>query len=430
MSGLLSKATAAEETNESQPVEQEVKAEAAGGLLNVQPSDGPDTSTILTSVGWAVIVVGGLLSLQGGSWGLIVVLTVLVVGIGALYAGQNMSEAGVDPVRMGGAAVLAVLLAAGPYGVSMIMPESSFGIADMELKEDSNELTFRIIGSANEVDAVVKADGNVMWSGSKTLSADSARFNIPLEEIFVGNAWACGVSSCDVSTTQVEYMVEVTSGSVTQSVEINPEIMTREVKDSGVRITPIIKQESTGTSSNGGNDKRVEGILIEMEAGLLPSSHAHTDGGSHSDTGGIWVESDYTLELIIKKGNSVVYGSTDCSNPSDVGFPHIVVNGTDGISCKGDSGVTINGWFSMPGDANDDAYGEYLSLDAMDYDDNGDGCYTFEVRIHNTFYSGMNDDGTSSDGMIIDSDVAWELDFESYNSNSDSQKADPQMNAC
>ncbi|MEC7167426.1 MAG: hypothetical protein VXW14_00390 [Candidatus Thermoplasmatota archaeon] len=101
MSGLLSKAAAAEETNESQPVEQEVKAEAAGGLLNVQPSDGPDTSTILTSVGWAVIVVGGLLSLQGGSWGLIVVLTVLVVGIGALYAGQNMSEAGVDPVRMG-----------------------------------------------------------------------------------------------------------------------------------------------------------------------------------------------------------------------------------------------------------------------------------------------------------------------------------------
>ena len=69
-------------------------------------------STILTSVGWAVIVVGGLLSLQGGSWGLIVVLSVLVIGIGSLYAGQNMSESGVDPLRMGGAAVLAVLLAA------------------------------------------------------------------------------------------------------------------------------------------------------------------------------------------------------------------------------------------------------------------------------------------------------------------------------
>ncbi|MGB1437567.1 MAG: hypothetical protein ACPG7Q_05390, partial [Candidatus Poseidoniaceae archaeon] len=143
MSGLLSKATAAEEATQPEPVEQEVKAEA--GLLAAGNSsdDGPDMSTILTSVGWAVIVVGGLLSLQGGSWGLIVVLSVLVIGIGSLYAGQNMSESGVDPLRMGGAAVLAVLLAAGPYGVSMIMPESSFGIADLEIKEDSNELTFR-----------------------------------------------------------------------------------------------------------------------------------------------------------------------------------------------------------------------------------------------------------------------------------------------
>ena len=184
MSGLLSKATAAEEATQPEPVEQEVKAEA--GLLAAGNSsdDGPDMSTILTSVGWAVIVVGGLLSLQGGSWGLIVVLSVLVIGIGALYAGQNMSESGVDPLRMGGAAVLAVLLAAGPYGVSMIMPESSFGIADLEIKEDSNEISFRVIGSANEVDVVVKANGDVMWSGTESLSSDSARFNIPIEEIF------------------------------------------------------------------------------------------------------------------------------------------------------------------------------------------------------------------------------------------------------
>ena len=84
----------------------------------------------------------------------------------------------------------------------------------------------------------------------------------------------------------------------------------------------------------------------------------------------------------------------------------------------------------MPGDANDDAYGEYLSLDAMNYNENGDGCYTFEVRIHNTFYSTMNDAGSSSDAILIDSDVVWDLDFESYNSNPDSQKPDPQMEAC
>ncbi|MAH30212.1 MAG: hypothetical protein CL959_06005 [Euryarchaeota archaeon] len=425
MSGLLSKATAAEETTQSEPVELESKTDT--GLLT-QSSDGPDIPTILTSVGWAIIVVGGLLSLQGGFWGLIVVIVVLVIGIGALYAGQNMSEDGVSPLKMGGAAALAILLAAGPYGVSMLMPESSFGIADVELKEDSNELSFRVIGSASEVDAVVTANGDVMWSETKSLSQDSARFNVPLEDIFIGNAWACGVSTCDVSTTQIDYMIEVTSGDLTQTTEINPEFMTREVMDSGVRITPIISQESTGDNNNPGNDKQVEGILVEMKAGLLPSAHVHEDGGWHSNTGGIWVESDYTLELVILKGNSVVYDSTDCSNPSKDGFPTIDVNGVDGISCKGDSGVSINGWFAMPGDANDDARGEYLSLEAMNYDE--DGCYTFEVRIHNTFHSDMNVDGSTADGTIIDSDVKWDLDFESYNSNSDSQKPDPSMTAC
>ena len=244
MSGLLSKATAAEEATQPEPVEQEVKAEA--GLLAAGNSsdDGPDMSTILTSVGWAVIVVGGLLSLQGGSWGLIVVLSVLVIGIGSLYAGQNMSESGVDPLRMGGAAVLAVLLAAGPYGVSMFMPDSgSFGISDLELKEDSDEISFRVIGSANEVDAVITADGVEMWSESKELSAESARFTVPISEIYVGNAWQCNSGSCP-TTPAIEYVISVSSGDTTQTIDINPEFMTREVLDSGVKNhTTVTKQE-------------------------------------------------------------------------------------------------------------------------------------------------------------------------------------------
>jgi hypothetical protein len=84
----------------------------------------------------------------------------------------------------------------------------------------------------------------------------------------------------------------------------------------------------------------------------------------------------------------------------------------------------------MPGDANDDAAGEYLSLDGMGYSDYGDGCYTFEVRIHNTFYEGMNDPDSTSTGIIIDSDVAWDLDFEDYNNNPDSGKPNPSMTSC
>ena len=426
MSGLLSKANAAEGN-----VEDEVKAETVAEVLPaIHEGGGPDVPTMLKTAGWVVIVIGGLLSLQGGFWGLVVVFVVLVLGIGALYGGQMLSEEGVEPYKMGGAALLAVLLAAGPYGVSMLMPADSIGIADVELKEDSNEISFRVIGSASEVDASVTADGTVMWTGTEKLSSESARFNIPLEELFVGNSWACGLSTCDINSNQIEYILEVSSGDTTQSIDLNPEFMTREVKDAGVRITPIISQESTGDNNNPGNDKQVEGILVEMQAGLLPSSHVHQNGGLHSETGGIWVESDYTLALIIKKGSTVVYGSTDCSNPSEDGFPQIVVEGADGISCKGDSGVTVNGWFAMPGDANDDAAGEYLSLDGMDYSSHGDGCYTFEVRIHNTFYEGMNDPDSDATGIIIDSDVKWDLDFDEYNNNDDSSKPNPSMTAC
>ena len=405
MSGLLSKATAAEEATQPEPVEQEVKAEA-GLLAAGNPSDdGPDMSTILTSVGWAVIVVGGLLSLQGGSWGLIVVLSVLVIGIGSLYAGQNMSESGVDPLRMGGAAVLAVLLAAGPYGVSMFMPDSgSFGISDLELKEDSDEISFRVIGSANEVDAVITADGVEMWSESKELSAESARFTVSISEIFVGNAWQCNSGSCP-TTPAIEYLISVSSGDATQTIDINPEFMTREVLDSGVKISPVTKTVSSGSGSSGSTSTEIDGIVVELMAGLLPTSHTHEDGGGHTDANGIWVEGDYTIEMVIKRGNTVVYGQSSSQGcpTAATGFPYIEVSGTTATSCRGDSSVSVNGWFAMPGPATDQVGTEYLDLDSF-YD--VDDCYTFQVTITNTLSSG-------DELVLIQDDVAWDLDFES-----------------
>ena len=110
MSGLLSKANAAEGT-----VENEAKVEAVAEVLPpVQEGGGPDIPTMLKTGGWVIIIIGGLLSLQGGFWGLIVVLVVLVLGIGALYGGQTLSEEGVNPVKMGGAALLARTLSCWP----------------------------------------------------------------------------------------------------------------------------------------------------------------------------------------------------------------------------------------------------------------------------------------------------------------------------
>ena len=416
MSGLLSKATAAEETTPSKPAEEEAKADTSALAQAIEQSEGPDISTILTSVGWAVIVIGGLLSLQGGAWGLIVVLGVLVIGIGALYAGQHMSESGVDPMRMGGAAVLAILLAAGPYGVSMFMPESgSFGISDLELKEESDEISFRVIGSANSVDAVITADGVEKWSSSKELSQESARFTVPISEIFVGNAWQCNSGSCP-TTPAIEYMISVTSGETTQTIDINPEFMTREVLDSGVKITPVTKTESSGSGQQGTTTTEIDGIVVEMMAGLLPTSHEHLDGGGHTDANGIWVEGDYTLEMVIMRGNTVVYGqssSQGCPSATE-GFPYIEVSGTTATSCRGDAGVSVNGWFAMPGPATDTVGTEYLDLESF-YDE--DDCYTFQVTITNTISNG-------DELVVVQDDVAWELDF-------DSNKEGPwDMNAC
>lgn len=411
MSGLLSKATETEETTASKPAEEESKTDAGALAQAIEASDGPDIPTILTSIGWAVIVVGGLLSLQGGFWGLIVVLCVLVIGIGAIYAGQRMSEGGIDPVRMGGAAALAILLALGPYGVSVFMPDSgSFGISDLDIKEDSDEISFRVIGSANSVDAVITADGVEMWSESKELSSESARFNVPISEIFVGNAWECNSGSCS-TTAVIDYIISVTSGDTTQTIDINPEFMTREVLDSGVKISTVTKTET----SNDQTTTEIDGIVVEMMAGILPTSHEHLDGGGHTDANGIWVEGDYTLEMVIKRGETVVYGQSSSQGcpASANGFPYIEVFGTVATSCRGDT-VSVNGWFAMPGPATDQVGTEYLDLDSF-YDQ--DGCYTFQVTISNTLSSG-------DELILVQDDVAWDLDFES-------NKEGPwDMNAC
>lgn len=411
MSGLLSKANATEETTASKPAEEESKTDASALAQAIEESDGPDIPTILTSIGWAVIVVGGLLSLQGGFWGLVVVLCVLVIGIGAIYAGQHMSEDGIDPVRMGGAAALAILLALGPYGVSVFMPDSgSFGISDLEIKEDSDEISFRVIGSANSVDAVITADGVEMWAESKELSSESARFNVPISEIFVGNAWECTSGSCS-TTAVIDYIISVTSGDTTQTIDINPEFMTREVLDSGVKISTVTKTET----ANDQTTTEIDGIVVEMMAGLLPTSHEHLDGGGHTDANGIWVEGDYTLEMVIKRGDTVVYGQSSSQGcpASANGFPYIEVSGTVATSCRGDT-VSVNGWFAMPGPATDQVGTEYLDLDSF-YDQ--DGCYTFQVTITNTLSSG-------DELVLVQDDIAWDLDFES-------NKEGPwDMNAC
>ena len=88
MGGLLDKANAAKEpeTEAAAPETVAVKAAAAApandaGLLakSGSPAGSPDLATKISLAGWVTILLGAILSLQGGAWGLAVVVVVLKV---------------------------------------------------------------------------------------------------------------------------------------------------------------------------------------------------------------------------------------------------------------------------------------------------------------------------------------------------------------
>ncbi|MGB0365805.1 MAG: hypothetical protein ACPGJD_07090, partial [Candidatus Poseidoniaceae archaeon] len=286
MSGLLSKATAAEETSPSKPVEEEAKADTSALSQAIEQNDGPDISTILTSVGWAVIVIGGLLSLQGGSWGIIVVLSVLVIGIGALLGGQSLSEEGINPVKMGLAAGLAIILTVGPYGIGMFIGVTdTFAITDLEYDEEDDQLSFKVRGGIDEATATINtvtAQGVVteVWSDSKQLGDNGARFKIPIEDFFRGNSETC-IYCTDSSLVTYELVVDDGDGT-SSTVELNTGFTTREVLHAGVQIQDHMTTENSGTGSTGSTTTVIDGLIIDVLAGVMPDNHGPLDGGLHS----------------------------------------------------------------------------------------------------------------------------------------------------
>ena len=105
MAGLLDKAKT---TNDTGKKEVETSKDNSGGLLSkgapakvVKTTtvsttetliDGSnDTARIIGMAGWAIILVGAILSLQGGGFGLLVVLIVLAIGIGSIVQSQRMT---------------------------------------------------------------------------------------------------------------------------------------------------------------------------------------------------------------------------------------------------------------------------------------------------------------------------------------------------
>ncbi|MDA8546290.1 hypothetical protein N9L41_02800 [Euryarchaeota archaeon] len=409
MSGLLDKANASK--TESEPTQVTVVAEKVT-IVSQQPtapalssasSGGPDTPLKLTIAGWITIFIGGLLALQGGGMGILVVLGVLVVGTGLLVQSERMADREMNTVKLGISIFIAILVAAGPYAAFYLVPaDTSMALTEINLNEESDELTFYVRGSFDSATASITLDGESLWSDSLQLNNDRAKFKVPLTAFFAGNAQDYRLASMN------EYMIEVSSGDgQSKTAEVTPALLNREVLNSGARISEVLRTQTSGGGSQATTTTTVEGVIVESIMGLFGPSESAQDNGEHSMTNLALtpVASDYTVQLRVKKGSSTEYSS-----------PLIEVNGLDATwtsTVDGAKSGKTNGWLGLPGTAMDNWAGgsgatEFLDKDSF-YD--GAGCYTFEIVITNVFYAGMNDVDSDATGITVSSN-SWELNFD------------------
>ncbi len=183
MSGLLDKAKTASSSEEkaTKADTKEAKQASSAGLLTKADSkpqkkqaaksdssppktqaskpgaaeDGPDIPMILNLAGWVIIVLGAIFSLQGGGFGLIVVLIVLALGIGSIVQSQKMTG-GISPLKTGISVALAFVIAVGPYAAIMIVPtNASMAVTEISIDEDEDTISFVVRGSFSDADAKI-----------------------------------------------------------------------------------------------------------------------------------------------------------------------------------------------------------------------------------------------------------------------------------
>ena len=249
MAGLLDKAKA---TNDTGKKEVETSKDNSGGLLSkgapakvVKTTtvtttetliDGSnDTARIIGMAGWAIILVGAILSLQGGGFGLLVVLIVLAIGIGSIVQSQRMTG-NVSQTKMILSIAIAAIIAIGPYAAVMIVPSNaSMAVTELTINEENDEISFLVRGSFSEASAEIFVDGESIWTGDKDMDNDVARFKVPISSIFDGNA-------LDYRAQQVkDYSITVSSSDGQEkSIPIENDMMTREVLNSAARISEVL----------------------------------------------------------------------------------------------------------------------------------------------------------------------------------------------
>ncbi len=396
MSGLLDKANTASQANETAAAAPApVKVEPTPAAIEpAAPADENALPTILSTVGGVGFLVGLLLALQGGFVPFFISWAVLFGAAGALIMSDKV-QGEVNTAKAGGAVAVALMIALVPFVAGALGPSNdSLVISEFSLDEDNDRLSFKVRGNFNEatvtIDTSPMCNGEqgveTVWENTVSLDGDFVMVKPMLENFYCGNAYD---AQNNVLRT---YTIKASDGDLEDTFELDAADMTRSPQDSGVKIAPVFKTTTSGTTTT----TSFEGITIDVMVGLLPSAHSHIEGADHTPSSDLrTVSGDYTITLNVKKGTSTVW-------------THPVIT-VDGLSATWSSPVSggksgdTNGWISLSGTTQGDLQ-EYVDKSDINYEN---GKYTFEVVL---------DMGLSSGGVVLtDDDVCWDLDFEEGN---------------
>ena len=408
MSGLLDKATAAKDAKPAKSEKVEPAPSSTrdsppliqGLLAASSPAPSNPVTDYLQIAGWAIIVLAGVLSLRGGEMGLLIVSVVALIGVGCLVQFER-TKPEFSTIKIGVSVSLALIVALGPIAALAIIPsDSSMALTEIEVNQETDEITFFVRGSFDSSKATISLDDEMLWSGTKSLNNDFAKFRVPISEFFEGN------SQNNFGDTINEYVISVESNNgQTEARTITPGFLNREVLQSGSKITMVTKTTTTVQGNSGTTETVVDGVLVESIVGLFGSSESTEDGGEHSMstiTNYLPIFSDYTIQLKVLKGNSLKWTS-----------PMMTVDG-DTATWEGLSGAletaSIDRWMGLPGTDTDEETGQIEILKRDDFYD-GDGCYTFQLIVTNEYFTGLSDVQTS--------DNAWDLSWDSDEQNSE-----------
>jgi hypothetical protein len=393
MGGLLDKANAAkdtEPTEEPAPVKVGTTASAApaGTTSTKGPTpDGADNAMKVSLAGWVIILVGAILSLQGGAWGFAVVAIVVVLGVGAIVQADRM-RGGVSKPKLYATLAVAVLVAAGPYGLVMVFPSNAnIAVTDIAIDEANDELDFAIRGSFDSVDVEILSDGDVVWTGSADMGNNLKRFNIPIAEFFDGN------SEDYEGNVLKTYTVKATSSNGnTVEMDVNSKFLTRQAMNGGVQFTPYVSTNTAdGTSEHEGLRVQVfVGLFADGEKPMHDGKHSYASANQRQFTG----QQTYTLE-ISKQGSS----SPSYTHPTVTIDGNVAKWVSDFSGAKSSS--TQVGFVPLSGTAMDNDGFEFIERDRFF---NGDDCYEFTLTVTNVNLGGDH----STTFTVVDSwDINW-----------------------